>query len=66
MWGDSYNRAKATGHNDGTMGGMLGAVDRNRDKQKQESYLDRHLREEREKKAKKAKKKRGWFWGDTE
>lgn len=66
MWGDSYNRGNATGHNDGTMGGMLGAVDYNRNKQNQESYLDRRLREEREAKDKMAKKKSGWFWGDTE
>lgn len=33
MWGDSYNRGKNTGHNDGTIGGTLGAVDYNRNKQ---------------------------------
>ncbi|MCP8896356.1 hypothetical protein KYK29_15620 [Shinella daejeonensis] len=56
MWGDSYNRGKNTGHNDGTMGGMLGAVDYNRNKQSQESYLERHLREEREAKEKARRK----------
>jgi hypothetical protein len=56
MWGSSYDRAKHTGHNDGTMGGMLGAVDHNRAKQSQESYLDRRLREEREEKERKARR----------
>lgn len=54
MWGSSYDRAKSTGYNDGTMGGMLGAVDYNRAKQSQESYLERRLREEREEKKRRA------------
>lgn len=36
MW-DSYTRGKNTGRNDGTMGGTLGAMDYNRDKQAREA-----------------------------
>lgn len=34
---DSYERGKNTGYNDGTIGGMLGAVDHNRQKREREA-----------------------------
>ncbi|WP_439629978.1 hypothetical protein [Shinella sp.] len=58
MWGSSYDRAKGTGYNDGTMGGMLGAVDHNRQKQEREAASNAavHDEAERRRKARKSAK----------
>lgn len=52
MWGNSYEQGKHTGYNDGTMGGMFGTIEHNRQQQEREAERNAAVHEEAERRRK--------------